>query len=164
MFRLDVQPASGELAFRGAWALAPDVTVAVTDVRVDEYETATGSTRPRLAIAVEARNGSEEPFELVNDFGLLDGAGEFHRHVWVDPEKRPQALAGVRVIAPGEALSGEVFVSLELGEGEDSALYIPAFGGLAEHDCTNCGHDQHEFLPQALWQPVRVHREPVLGA
>jgi hypothetical protein len=160
MYRLDVQPAAGELAYGDAWAIAPDVTVAVTGVRVDEYETASGATRTRLAIAVHARNGSEEPFELVNEFGLFDEAGEFRRHVWVDPAKRPQALPGVHVLAPSGVVTGEVYVSIELDEAADGRTFIPSFGGPVEHDCQGCGRDHREFMPRAMWQPVVVRRDP----
>jgi hypothetical protein len=159
MFRLDVQPAAGELAYYDAWQAAPDVTVAVSGVRIDAYETATVAMRPRLALAVEARNGSAEPFALVNEFGLFDDAGKFRRHVWVDPATRPLALSGVRVLAPGEALSAEVFVSLERTD-DASRTYIPSFGGLVEHSCQGCGHDEHsEFLPRAMCQPVVIRRD-----
>ena len=111
------------------------------------------------SIAVEARNGSGEPFELVNEFGLFDGAGAFQRHVWVDPAKRPQALPGVCVLAPGEARSAEVFVPLELADGDDGTMYIPSFAGPFQHDCTSCGRDHQEFLARAMWQPVLVRRD-----
>lgn len=162
MYRLDVQPAAGELAFHETWEAAPAVTLAVTGVRVDQFETAGGAVRTRLALAVEAANGSGEPFEFVNDFGLLDGAGEFRRHVWVDPARRPQALPGVRLLVPGEAVRGEVYVPVDPGDGE--AMYTPAFGGLAEHGCQGCDRDHHVFLARAMWQPVVVQRAAIASA
>lgn len=166
MYRLSIQPAAGELAYGDSWEVAPGVTVAVTGVRLDLYETASGATRARVAMEVTVRNGSEQPFELVNEFGLFDGGGSFRRHVWVDPAKRPRALAGASTLAAGESVSGEVYVALDSGgQSEDraaagGALLIPSFGGLVEHNCQGCsGHDRHEFMPRAMWQPVIVERD-----